>query len=156
MMKTDVNKDFLPRISLFSEGKKMSIEDERDPAVVIKPVAGRKGEYLAYCRSHFLDATFSVCFKDTLMAALALHEFLEMIRRKYEEKQVRTLLSEEEIRFKSDALLDVLSSGSEKEKAVSRGSRAWRHRPTASLPWGSWRLLSAGPRVTGRNPEGGH
>ena len=93
--------------------------DERDPAVVIKPVAGRKGEYLAYCRSGFLDATFSVYFKDTLMGALALHEFMEMIRRKYEEREVRTLLSEEEIHFKNEALLNVLASEEGKEKAVS-------------------------------------
>jgi hypothetical protein len=117
MMKTE--KDFLPRISLFSEGEKKSCEDERDPAVVIKPVAGRAGEYLAYCRSHFLDATFSVYFKDTLMGALALHEFIEMIRRKNEEREVRTLLSEEEIHFKNEALLDVLAIGGEKEQAVS-------------------------------------
>jgi len=45
--------------------------DERDPAIVIKPVAGRTGEYLVYCKSGFPDATFSVYFKDTLMGALA-------------------------------------------------------------------------------------
>jgi hypothetical protein len=42
-----------------------------------------------------------------------------MIRRKYEEQQVRTLLSAEEIHFKNKALLDVLASGGDKEKAVS-------------------------------------
>ena len=111
MMKTEAKKDFLPRISLFPDGRKKASMDERDPAVVIKPVAGRKGEYLAYCRSHFLDATFSVYFKDTLMGALALHEFMEMIRHKYEEQKVRTL-------FKNEALLDVLACGGEKKRAV--------------------------------------
>ena len=119
MMRTDTKKDFLPRISLFPDGQKKGCEDERDPAVVIKPVAGRKGEYLAYCRSRFLDATFSVYFKDTMMGALALHEFIEMIRRKYEEQQVRTLVSGEEILFKNEALLDVLAGEEGKEKAVS-------------------------------------
>ena len=119
MMKTETKKDFLPRISLFSEGKKKASMDERDPAIVIKPVAGRKGEYLAYCKSGFLDATFSVYFKDTLMGALALHEFMEMIRRKYEEREVRTLVSAEEILFKNEALLDVLAGVGEKKRAVS-------------------------------------
>jgi len=96
MMKTDAKKDFLPRISLFSDGEKKSCEDERDLAVVIKPVAERKGEYLAYCKSAFLDATFSVYFKDTLMGALALHSFTEMIRRRYEDESIRILVSEEE------------------------------------------------------------
>ena len=116
-MKTEANKDFLPRISLFPDGHNKAAMDERDPAVVIKPVAGRKGEYLAYCKSGFLDATFCCYFKDTLMGALALHEFLEMIRGKYEEKQIRTLLSGEEILFKNQAFLDVLTGGGN-EKAV--------------------------------------
>ena len=102
MMKTDAKKDFLPKISLFSDDQKKSCEDERDLAVVIKPVAERKGEYLAYCRSGFLDATFSVYFKDTLMGALALHSFTEMIRRRYEDEGIRILVSEEEILFKND------------------------------------------------------
>ena len=118
MMRTDAKKDFLPRISLFPDGQKRASMDERDPAVVIKPVAGRKGEHLAYCHSRFLDATFSVYFKDTLMGALALHEFMAMIRRKYEEREVRTLVSREEILFKNEALLDVLAGEGEKEKAV--------------------------------------
>ena len=118
MMRTDTKKDFLPRISLFSDGEKKSCEDERDLAIVIKPVAGRKGEYLAYCRSRFLDATFSVYFKDTLMGALALHEFMEMIRRKYEKQEVRTLVSEEEILFKNEALLGVLAGEGEPERAA--------------------------------------
>ena len=118
-MKTEANKDFLPRISLFPDGLNKASMDERDPAVVIKPVAGRKGEYLAYCRSGFLDATFCCYFKDTLMGALALHEFLEMIRRKYEEKRIRTLVSSEEILFKNEALLDVLACTGGKEKALS-------------------------------------
>ena len=118
MMKTNTNKDFLPKISLFSDNQKKSCEDERDLAIVIKPVAERKGEYLAYCRSGFLDATFSVYFKDTLMGALALHEFIVMIRRKYEEREIRTLVSQEEILFKNEALLDVLAGEGEKKRAV--------------------------------------
>ena len=62
---------------------------------MIKPVEGRTGEYLVYRRSHFLDAMFSVYFKDTLMDVLALLEFTEMIRRRYEEQQVRKLVSGE-------------------------------------------------------------
>jgi hypothetical protein len=63
------------KISLFSEGERKSCEDEGDPAVVIKPIAGRTGEYLAYCHSHFLDATFSMYFKDTLWVLLPCTSF---------------------------------------------------------------------------------
>jgi len=118
MMKTNTKKDFLPKISLFSDDQKKSCEDERDLSVVIKPVAERKGEYLAYCKSGFLDATFSVYFKDTLMGALALHSFTEMIRRRYEDESIRILVSEEEILFKNEALLDVLAIEGKPERAV--------------------------------------
>ncbi len=74
--------DFHPQIALASSESR---KDERDPAIVIKPVAGRTGEYLAYCRSAYLDATFAVYFRDTLMGGLALHSFIRVIERKYED-----------------------------------------------------------------------
>ncbi len=101
-----VKRDFHPQITLASSESR---KDERDPAIVIKPVAGRKGEYLAYCRSAYLDATFAVYFKDTLMGGLALHSFIKMIERKYEDQSIRVLVSEEELLFKNEALLDVLA-----------------------------------------------
>ncbi len=109
-------------------GGKRGLKSERQLAAAHKfitgqrrissPVAGRKGEYLAYCRSGFLDATFSVYFKDTLMGALALHSFTQMIRRRYEDESIRILVSEEEILFKNEALLDVLAGEGEPERAV--------------------------------------
>ena len=99
-------RDFHPQITLASSESR---KDERDPAIVIKPVAGRKGEYLAYCRSAYLDATYAVYFKDSLMGGLALHSFIGMIERKYEDQSIRVLVSEEELLFKNEALLDVLA-----------------------------------------------
>ncbi len=99
-------RDFRPQITLASSNRK---EEERDPAIVIKPVAGRKGEYLAYCRSAYLDATYAVYFKDSLMGGLALHSFIGMVERKYEDQSIRVLVSEEELLFKNEALLDVLA-----------------------------------------------
>ena len=115
MMKIDGKKDFLPRISLLSEGEGKRPETERDPAIVIKPVAGRKGEYLACCRSDFLGATFSCLFKDTLMGALALHAFSEMIRKRYEEDSIRIVVSDKETDFRSKALLDLMAPGGDTE-----------------------------------------
>jgi hypothetical protein len=42
-------------------------------------VEDHPGDYLAYFRSEFLDATYTVFFKDTITGALALHSFAEMI-----------------------------------------------------------------------------
>ena len=100
------SKSFHPQITLASSESR---KDERDPAIVIKPVAGRAGEYLAYCRSAYLDATYAVYFKDTLMGALALHSFIEMVESKYKDHSIRVLVSEEELLFKNEALLDVLA-----------------------------------------------
>jgi len=47
--------------------------------IMIHPVENRKGNYVAYFKSEFLNATFSVFFQDTITGALALHTFSEMI-----------------------------------------------------------------------------
>ena len=111
-------KSFRPQIHLASSsGRK---REERDPAIVIKPVAGRAGEYLAYCRSAYLDATYAVYFKDSLMGGLALHSFIGMIEGKYKDHAIRVLVSEEELLFKNEALLDVLAESriEDREKRV--------------------------------------
>lgn len=79
-------------------------------SVTVQSVAGRQGEYLAYFRSEPLDATFSVFFHDTLTGAIALHEFADMIRRRYQVAEVRLELSDQALVFRSQAVLDVLSS----------------------------------------------
>ena len=113
----NAKRDFHPQILLASSESR---KDERDPAIVIKPVAGRAGEYLAYCRSAYLDATFAVYFKDSLMGGLALHSFIEMVERKYKDQSIRVLVSEEELLFKNEALLDVLAD----RQTASREKRA--------------------------------
>ncbi len=48
--------------------------------VTIQLVGGEDGEHLAWFRSEPMQATYSVFFRDSLMGAIALHEFCEMIR----------------------------------------------------------------------------
>ena len=79
-------------------------------SVSVQSVAGREGEYLAYFRSELLNATFSVYFRDDLTGAIALHEFAEMIRRRYEVAEVRLELSDQALLFRSQAVIDVLAS----------------------------------------------
>jgi len=77
--------------------------------ITINPVENRKGDYIAHFRSEFLDAVFTVFFKDTITGALALYSFAEMLRKKYEQKQVEFLLSDQEVPFQNEALLDVVN-----------------------------------------------
>jgi len=77
--------------------------------IMIHPVENRKGNYVAYFKSEFLNATFSVFFQDTITGALALHTFSEMIGKKYEQKEIDFILSEAQVSFRSEALLDVVN-----------------------------------------------
>ena len=76
----------------------------------VQAVSGREGEYLAYFRSEPLDATFSVYFRDSLMGAIALHEFCEMLRQSYGVDGVRLELCDQAVVFRSPAVLDVLTA----------------------------------------------
>ncbi len=55
--------------------RKKSMKSMKDIQITIKGIAGRKGEYVAYYRSEFLDATFSVCFKDNILERLRYRVF---------------------------------------------------------------------------------
>ena len=85
------------------------MKEKKKIRISIHPVEDHPKDYLAYFRSEFLDATYTVFFKDTITGALALHSFAEMVRRKYQEKEVDFLLSEQELPFRNEALLDVVT-----------------------------------------------
>ena len=78
--------------------------------LTIQAVSGREGEYLAYFRSEPLEATYSVYFRDSLMGAIALHEFAEMLRASYGVDGVRLELCDQAVVFRSPAVLDVLAA----------------------------------------------
>lgn len=77
--------------------------------ITIKQIENRQGEYIAYCRSELLNATYSVYFRDNIFGAIALHDFSEMIKRKYEKEEIEFIISEEKMQFKSKALLGAMS-----------------------------------------------
>ena len=89
----------------------------RDLTLVVQPVGGREREYLAYYRSEPLEATFSVYFNDSLTGAMALHEFAEMIRKRYGVDGVRLELSDQAVVFRSPAVLDVLTASGSHRRA---------------------------------------
>jgi len=77
--------------------------------IMIKRVKGRSGEYIAYCSSELLGATYSVYFRDGVMGCVAFSEFVDMIKGRYEGAEVRVLVSDKEARFRSKAMLELLS-----------------------------------------------
>jgi len=77
--------------------------------IMIKQVEDKEGEYIAYYRSEFLNATYLVYFRDNIFGSVALHEFSEMIKSKYRESEVKFEISNEKVKFKSRALLEAMS-----------------------------------------------
>ena len=71
-------------------------------------VAGRSGEYLARWSSQFYGATFAVHFPDSILGALALNSFSEMLRKHYDAGSIRFQLTEAVSHMRSPALVDLL------------------------------------------------
>ena len=93
----------------FADG--FRVEREQRLVVTVQPVGGEDGQHLAWFRSEPMQATYSVFFRDSLMGAIALHEFCEMIRRKYKVDGIRLEVCDRQVAFRSQAVLDVLSNG---------------------------------------------
>jgi hypothetical protein len=85
--------------------------------IMIKPIAHRAGEYIAYYRDSFFGSTYSVCFPDTITGAVALHKFHAMIAGVLAKCTVEFVLSQVPMQFKSRALLDLLTEHDEQPAA---------------------------------------
>ncbi len=107
MMNTDsAGAAFLP---LLLTERRETMKTKQKINIMIHPVENMKGNQVAYFKSEFLNATFSVFFQNTITGTLALHTFSEMIRKKYEQKEIDFILSEAQVPFRSEALLDVVN-----------------------------------------------
>ncbi len=88
------------------------MKDNRTIRIVVRPVAGRQGEYQASYVSEFLQAEFYVTVKDSIFGALALQAFSEMIRKAfgkhYKSGQIDFEVSQEAGSLHSRPLLDVV------------------------------------------------
>ena len=76
--------------------------------ILIKPIDGKDGCYLAYFSSGLLKCTYSVYFQDSIMGAVALHGFAEMIRMKYDADTV-IIETDEDIFCQNEAVIDVIN-----------------------------------------------
>jgi hypothetical protein len=82
-------------------GKQNSVE------ILIKRSDDRQGWYLAYHPDEFLNVTYSLYFQDTIMGAMALQRFAEMIRKSYKTDSVILSLGDEWM-FHTKAVDDVI------------------------------------------------
>ena len=77
--------------------------------VTIRPVPDRSCAYVAIFSSPVLGSTFSVVFPDSVTGALALHDFAEMLRLRFE-KPVELVLETDLFPMRSKAMEDVLAA----------------------------------------------
>ena len=73
--------------------------------ITIKQIEGRDGEYFAYHKSEFLNATYSVHFTDSLQGSISLVDFTRMLKHKYESDNVEFEISSEKINLTNSQLL---------------------------------------------------
>ena len=70
----------------------------------------------------FVTSTFCVAFKDDIFGAVSLSRFTEMIKTHFNEQKINLFISDKNIKFKSQALLNELTQkqGWKKTKKASK------------------------------------
>ena len=76
--------------------------------IIIKQVAGKSNDFLAYYHSDFLQATYSCYFHDSILGSVAMNQFSQMIRYRYGKDRVDFTLSDKKITFTNPYLLDIM------------------------------------------------
>jgi hypothetical protein len=76
--------------------------------IIIKQIENREGDFIAFVKSDFLKATFAVFFNDNIYGGVALHDFAEMVKIKYEVERINFNISGEKLSFQTSSLLDVM------------------------------------------------
>lgn len=78
-----------------------------NPTIYIRSVSEKPGFYIAYFSSEVLQATVSLHFKDSIVGAIALNSFVEMLRIKHKFGNY-SLEMDTSIQCRNKAVLDVL------------------------------------------------
>ncbi|MBN2545217.1 MAG: hypothetical protein JXB50_05420, partial [Spirochaetes bacterium] len=76
--------------------------------IIIKSIETGEKEYVAYFTDEFMQASYCVIFKDSILGAVSLNRFIDMIKTFFDIKKLAVFISEEKFEIKSKALLDVL------------------------------------------------
>ena len=79
--------------------------------ISIRPVESKPGDYVAYFKAAFLQATFVLYFKDDIRGSVALNQFSHMLCSHYETDRVSFRIEQKQARIKDAALLEVLANG---------------------------------------------
>ena len=82
---------------------------EDNKSITIGKLDKSDREFIAFFRHEFLQATFSVSFKDNIMGAVALNSFIEMIQQRYSNKQLDLVFQKNNLDIKTEHILKSLT-----------------------------------------------
>jgi len=78
--------------------------------IIIRKIENRQNDFLAYFKNPVLQSTYFVCFKDSIMGAAALTDFLQMLKARYENESFSFEISEQNVIFKNEHLLNQITN----------------------------------------------
>jgi hypothetical protein len=76
--------------------------------IFIRKLESKAHEYFAYLKGPHGKGTYLLYFTDDIYGAIALSNFVQMLKGHFESEQIAIELKEREIAIKSQALLEVL------------------------------------------------
>ena len=74
--------------------------------IIIKKIENRENYFLAYFKNPILEVTFSVCFTDSIVGAISLNEFFQMLKFKYPKESFEFVISDERVKIKNECLIN--------------------------------------------------
>ena len=74
--------------------------------IIIKKIENRKNNFIAYFKHEFLKSTFFISFTDSILGSVALNDFFQMLKNRYDKESFNFVISDEEIKFKNEHLLN--------------------------------------------------
>ena len=76
--------------------------------VIIRKIDTTENQFIAYAKSLCGKATYFVYFQDSIWGAVALHNFVEMLRVFFHLQNVEVTLSENDLEIKNDLVLQLI------------------------------------------------
>ena len=74
--------------------------------IIIRKIENKENYFIAYFKNEVLKSTFFVCFTDSILGAVALNDFFQMLQFKYNNESFNFVISDGNIKFKNEHLLN--------------------------------------------------
>ena len=79
--------------------------------VTVRKLDNTQHEYFAYCKSLCGKATYLLYFDDSILGAVVLHNFLDMLRSFFDLDTVKVVVSDRTVSPRNQHVLEVIREG---------------------------------------------